>query len=175
MKKKKDKIELPDMKDWLVIDAWDIIDLYESVINKMKEILGDVPLYIVWKSYNDEYKVCETNMDNIKFMAQEYDGLKLELKKGYVYNIQNIYKNKEDAYEEMKRLNVAFIKLNIEKIQKELDAINPVKVMDEIEIKRKKLLQDYENWKAQLDSIVGKVDNTVAETDKIIEGNKGGG
>ena len=67
------------------------------------------------------------------------------------------------------------IKLNIEKIQKELDAINPVKVMDEIEIKRKKLLQDYENWKAQLDSIVEKVDNTAAETDKIIEENKGGG
>lgn len=158
MKNKKEKIELPKMEDWLVIDKYDLIDLYKSVMNKIKEILGDVPLYILWKNYDNEYKVFETNIDNIKFMSEDYGNLKLEFKKGYCYNIENIYKNKEDAYKQCESLNVTFIEEQIQHIQKKIDNINPVKLMEDAEKQRSELFEKYKELKNKLEEIKGKSD-----------------
>ena len=165
-KKKKEQIILPDYSDWLVIDDYDIIDLYASILNKIKEILGDKPLYIVWKSFDKEYKVFETDIDNIKMCRWDSGELKLEFRKGYVYNIHKIYKDKFTAYQVADQLNIDYIQANIENYKKKLDALNPIKVMEDAENQRKSLLEKYEQEKAKLDKIMqnsGEVNSNDSE------------
>lgn len=154
MKKKKEQIILPDYSDWLVIDDYDIIDLYASILNKIKETLGDKPLYIVWKSFDKEYKVFETDIDNIKMCCWDSGELKLEFRKGYIYNIHKIYKDKFTAYQVADQLNIDYIQANIENYKKKLDTLNPIKVMEDAENQRKSLLEKYEQEKAKLDKIM---------------------
>ena len=152
MKKRKEEIELPALEDWLCIDKYEVIDLYKSILNKMKKQLGTEKIYILWHDSKKQYQVFETTIDNIRMCHMDYDGISLSFKSGYIYNIDKIYKNRESAEENAKLLNVEFLELSIKNIQKQIDEINPIKIVEEAEQKRQKLFEKYQELKRELKS-----------------------
>lgn len=158
MKKRKEEIVLPDLENWLCIDKYDIVDIYKSILDKMKEQLGTEKLYVLWHDSKKEYQVFETTIDNIRMCAMDYDGIDLRFKNGYIYNIDKVYKTKEIAEENAKLLNIEFLEQSIKNIQKQIDEINPIKIVEEAEHRRQTLFEKYQELKKKLEECKEKTD-----------------
>lgn len=150
-KKKQQEVSIPDLDGWLTIDDYGVIDLYKSILEKIKQALGTETIYVLWHDHKKQYQVFETTIDNIRMCYLDYDGIDLKFKNGYIYNIEKIYKDKETAQKEAKSLNIEFLENSIQEVQKQIDKINPVKLMEDAEKQRQELFEKYKQLKQQLE------------------------
>lgn len=158
-KKKKEQIILPDYSDSDFINGRQVLELAELVLKKIKEQIGSCVLFAIYK-HGDEYRIAEICIDNIVFNSDSYDAEyvnQFRFKKNnelYSYNCYGFYKDKEIAQTVCDKFNIHCIQANIENYKKKLDALNPIKVMEDAENQRKSLLEKYEQEKAKLDRIM---------------------
>lgn len=162
MRKKEKEIELPNLTDWLVIDEYDIIDLYKSIIEQMRKVLGDTKLYIVWKD-SKEYKVFETEINNIKMVYSEYHAVRLEFYNNYIYDIHAIYSKKEFAERVTRKLNIKYLEEKVKDIQKKIEKINPIKILEEADKQKKVLLEEYTKVKDRLEQSKAEFTEEIGE------------
>lgn len=155
--KKKKEILIPDLIDCESFDEDSVIDLQVAILEKMKERLGVEVVYVVYCKYFDEYAMRETKVEDFRIGRKEDDRfLSLSINGTYISHIERIFKNKQDAQEYLDNLNINSIEKHINKLKEEIDKINPIKVMQELEDKRKSLMEKYESESKRLAEIIGR-------------------
>lgn len=155
--KKKKEILIPDLTNYDSFDEDSVIDLQVAILEKMKEQIGADVVYVVYCKYYDEYAMKETKVEDFRIGKKEDDRfLSLSVNGTYISHIERIFKNKQDAQEYLDNLNINSIEKHINKLKEEIDKINPIKVMQELEDKRKNLMEKYESESKRLAEIIGR-------------------
>ena len=135
----------------------DVAEVLPVILEKMKERLGVEVVYVVYCKYFDEYAMRETKVEDFRIGRKEDDRfLSLSINGTYISRIERIFKNKQDAQEYLDNLNINSIEKHINKLKEEIDKINPIKVMQELEDKRKSLMEKYESESKRLAEIIGR-------------------
>ena len=156
--KKNKNIDLPDLTKLSIFEDEDLVNLGEKILQILRNQIGCEELYVIYKDYVGEHTYKKCSIKDIRFTQERYNSCIDVTFQGIYNSIQFICKNQKDAEDYCNKNNISFLEKQIERIKKEIDDINPIKVIEETEEKRTKLLERYQQCKLKLE-----------ETQKLIE------
>lgn len=149
--KKENKIEIPDLKDIEILEEDDIIKLGDSLLEAFKKKLGDNKLYVVYYSSWKNFYQCEEAMPkDICFSRESYNSW-TQLNFHNIYGkIDCIFRDKDKAINYTNQKNLGNYKKEMEDLKSQIDECNPIKVMEECEKKKQKLIESYLSLKEKV-------------------------
>lgn len=144
--KKQKKVELLDLTQQDSFYPDDFIDLTLGIVELLKERIGTEFVYICYEDWEHKFVYKKANVKDIKVGQMSCDRYySMQFKNDYITSKADIiFKDEKMAKDYCDRNNIEYIKNKIKKIQDDIDKTNPVKVMQETEEKRKKLIEQFE-------------------------------
>lgn len=164
---KKQKIEIPDYSSIDVLEDEDLIKLGDSMLEALKQKLGAIKLFVVYKSYGDEYDFKEVSIEDICF-ANEYYEKATQVRFRCIFGqIQYIFKDKKKAEEYCSKMNIDSMKKRLSRLEEEINKYDPIKLLEKLEQDRTKLLKQYTELKEK----IKKVEQPDENLDKDVKEN----